>query len=286
MNTAIKINEKTINVAGRDTLVKLIVMGEEEGLTTKQAADLLGVTVNGIQKAIADHNLSFTTVSGTPLLLLKRQGVVGRAAPKVKFMNRETIRQLVKILNTPEAQAVYDQLWELADTVYEAHVNNTTVDLMDPDFIIALATELKKKNALLAETKLQLAETTQAKELYRTIVIQLDDIVKEREAVIDQHEERWDSVKEHGHRIGVRAYLHSKNCFEAAKSKLMCFRVTNGAKRLCIEAGLPIVTSKTKDGLDYYIFPENVLYQACAEIAKTPEGYKCRFHLKFKEETL
>ena len=104
--------------------MKLLKLGEEEGLTTKQAAELLGVAPDSITQELNRHSLNRLTVSGSVLQDMKRLQIVGSRTKEANFLPRDTIRQLVKILNTPEAQQVYDQLWVLADTAYEAHVKS------------------------------------------------------------------------------------------------------------------------------------------------------------------
>lgn len=95
--------------------VKLIVMAGEEGLTTGQVSDLLGVSPVTIRRHAQEHGLSFVQISSEILPKLRQDNVISMKGRAPKWVPKETIRQLVKHVGTDKAQAIYDQLWKLAE---------------------------------------------------------------------------------------------------------------------------------------------------------------------------
>ena len=109
---------RTVQVNGRELLVQLLRMGEHEGLLTTQIASALGVTTQNIYHIIRRESLDSVTMSHTVLASLQDHRIINQRigiynAPN--FLPRPTIEALVKIVNTPEAWALYEQLWEAFD---------------------------------------------------------------------------------------------------------------------------------------------------------------------------
>ena len=116
---------------GRTLTVKLLKMGEEEGLTVAQAASLFGVTDAAIKNHVKNHRLNFDTFSVEQLKYLKLQGVLPLNTPTANFLPRETLRQLVRHIGTPAADAIYRHLWQMADE--PAEYLKTQADVHDTD---------------------------------------------------------------------------------------------------------------------------------------------------------
>lgn len=115
-NDEVSVSKKiSVEVAGRSIVVSLLKMGEHEGMTVGQAAELFGVDSNTVKEHVKNHGLMIAGISSDHLKVLKSLGVIPLKSARANFLPRETIRQLVRHIGTPEAQAAYDHLWAMAD---------------------------------------------------------------------------------------------------------------------------------------------------------------------------
>ncbi len=108
----LEINKKKITLNGKNAVVQIISMGEEDGLTTPQLVDLFNTSQQNISKILSKY-----AIRSQPLVVsirknLLEQGVIPFRTTRVSFVPRDSIAALVKVINTPEAWAMYYQLWD------------------------------------------------------------------------------------------------------------------------------------------------------------------------------
>ncbi len=106
------INKKKISLNGREALVQIISMGEEDGLTVSQIAELLNTSTRNITKHLDKHAICSEPIVPNIRKMLAKQGIIPIKTPKVLFLPRDSIVALVKVINTDEAWAMYYQLWD------------------------------------------------------------------------------------------------------------------------------------------------------------------------------
>ncbi|SMF35121.1 hypothetical protein [Pseudobacteriovorax antillogorgiicola] len=131
MTEVIQVKSKEISVEGKQFFVGLVSMGEDEGLLVSQAADLFGVRQNTIWTHVQKRGLSYSVIPRESLLWLKKQGFIGPRAPKACFLPKETLRALVKLINSNVAWDIFNRLWEVTDRAYEFHTKSDTISEID-----------------------------------------------------------------------------------------------------------------------------------------------------------
>jgi hypothetical protein len=147
----------------------LVTMGEQEGMLLPELAKVLNVSASALHHSIKVHNLNIVSPTHDVRKTLKQEGVVALNAARVNFLPQSTVEALVKIVNTPEAWAVYGQLWQTARAVHSGDIQaaQNLVGVVDPLIAIAhLETALTGWKAALAERdqerSLRLVETKRA----------------------------------------------------------------------------------------------------------------------------
>lgn len=104
-----------VSVDGRAVVVSLLRLGADEGMTVAQAAELFGVDVSNIRHVVRNHGLLVVNITHDQQKALKEQGVIPLKTTVANWLPRETLRQLVRHIGTPQADAAYSQLWAMAD---------------------------------------------------------------------------------------------------------------------------------------------------------------------------
>jgi hypothetical protein len=94
-------------------------MGEEEGLLSTQVCDVLGITPQNFNQVVKRNNLMLSTLSLKPRSELVKNGLISKSDYSSRFVPKASVQALVKIVNTPEAWAVYNQLWETLESPAE-----------------------------------------------------------------------------------------------------------------------------------------------------------------------
>jgi hypothetical protein len=82
-----------------------------------ELAKVLGVEGQTLRMHTARHSLNIVTVSVDARRTLKKEGLIHLNSARVNFLPKETIRELVRLVGTPEARAIYSQLWDVAEAV-------------------------------------------------------------------------------------------------------------------------------------------------------------------------
>ncbi len=106
---------KKIKVDGRGLLtVMLAEINGKRGMTIANLAELLGVTRQATLDMVRRHNLGTFETDKQDLSLLRDQGVIPLRGTIPRLLTEESVQEIVKLVNTEEARAIYAQLWEQA----------------------------------------------------------------------------------------------------------------------------------------------------------------------------
>ncbi len=108
----LEINKKKITLNGKEALVQIISMGEEDGLTVPQLAELLNTSDQNVRKRANEHAICTVPIVPSIRKTLLKHNIIPIKTSKVLFVPRDSISALIKVINTPEAWAVYYQLWD------------------------------------------------------------------------------------------------------------------------------------------------------------------------------
>ncbi|NRA63764.1 MAG: hypothetical protein HRU19_04735 [Pseudobacteriovorax sp.] len=143
----ISVRQKAINSSGKELLLNLITMDGDEGLLSNEACQAFGISPSGLRSHMQRHEICSSLIETVKLKSLKKQGIVSNKTNQTTFIPKEGLRQLVKLINSPEAWSIYNQMWELIDHV---HVQDAKPKGLDTDeiqrVIEATVKELFKNN--------------------------------------------------------------------------------------------------------------------------------------------
>jgi hypothetical protein len=106
---------------GRETIIQILKMGPYDGMLTTQVAAALGIDQVTVRTLVHKHNLELMTIgNGIRKQLQSLEIMPKQKGQPPKFLPKKSIQLLVKIVNTPEAWAIYRQLWKIIEspTVY------------------------------------------------------------------------------------------------------------------------------------------------------------------------
>lgn len=131
----------------------LVTLNGQEGMLTGDLANLLNVTGRNIRQLCADHNLNIGSVGSDVVIQLKKQNVIALNAARIKFLPRETVEALVKLVGTSEAWTIYGQLWSVVRSVYSGDLRKASLDvgLSEDDTLDNLEKALKLARQYKAE---------------------------------------------------------------------------------------------------------------------------------------
>lgn len=114
-NEQMELISTNVSRAGLSIKVYLLKLGSEDGLITRQAAELFGVSESTILKHIDRHNITTSMIARSNLQLLKNNGIVRNRAISAVFIPRDGLRELMRVVNTDEAKAAYRELFDDAE---------------------------------------------------------------------------------------------------------------------------------------------------------------------------
>lgn len=171
MSEAINLNHafRSLRIGAREVIVSLVVHNGAEGMLTNQVAEILNISENAIQKHIRNYALSAGVMLPHIMRTLKDQNIIPIKSKQATFLPRETIKALVKIVGTPEAWAIYEQLWDDAKELAEikpklaamedavAKLQSDNLTLMKRNQELEMATSEMKQQIEEASAKLQAA---------------------------------------------------------------------------------------------------------------------------------
>jgi hypothetical protein len=81
-------------------------MSGEEGLLTTQVCQYLGIKRSNLSHISSRQSLSMLTLSQQNRNQLRIQGLIKAVGIPPKFLPRDSVKALVKIVNTPEAWTI------------------------------------------------------------------------------------------------------------------------------------------------------------------------------------
>lgn len=115
----IEIVEKSLLVSGRDIVLNIVSMNGDEYLTVAETAEMLDCTVRAVNQTLDRNNLVRNNCSQHQLTELKQAGVLPMKTPQAMLLPKETVKQLVKLINSPGAWEAYNLLWSVTERVIE-----------------------------------------------------------------------------------------------------------------------------------------------------------------------
>lgn len=136
----------------------LVNINGEQGMVLPELAKVLGVKAVTLRGLVINHKLSFVGLMNETAQSLRKLGVISMQGRAPNFLPKATIRELVRLVGTPEAKAVYNQLWDVAEAVQAGNLiqaqRDVDVSLDDAIGHLEFAlTALKAERAAHLETK-------------------------------------------------------------------------------------------------------------------------------------
>lgn len=115
----ISVLKKEVKVGRKTIFSHIINMGDDQYMTVKDAATLLGVTQSTVKKHLARHGLRSGLAVPTIVQTLKKTNVISvkMSNDRVNLLPRDTVKALVKLVKTPQAWEAYYELWNIVDHV-------------------------------------------------------------------------------------------------------------------------------------------------------------------------
>ena len=253
MNTAqTTITTKKIMANGLLTIVKLVRLGEDEGLTTEQAAELFGITGTGLRSILKDHpELLIVRLAASQRKALKDSNVIPMKANRmVNFLPQETLEELATIINTPESKAIVKQLWAIAKDV---HGNTPTYQPVDNTPKLVSVPTVSGGLSLLEETQKLLVANKGLVSAYSGVHEQCEKLVAELTRVGKVNEEQAQAIAEKSATIVV----HEETIQEITYEKKQAEQQAELFKRTVVKQADNCVSMAAMKGLRGWQIYEN-----------------------------
>ena len=106
--SAVNVKRKDLENGQRAIILQI---NGQDGMTLPEVEKCLGVSRQNIHQLIKIHDLIMSTIDLQNAQVLRLQGVIPIRGRAPNFLPRETVKALVKLVNTPEAWNIYEQLW-------------------------------------------------------------------------------------------------------------------------------------------------------------------------------
>jgi hypothetical protein len=115
MKNTVPMLTKTIELNGKAALAKLLFVEGQEGMLSTHLAELLNIANSTMREHIQRYAISAQALPAHSMRSLKDMDVIPIHARTAVFLPRDSVRALVKIINTDEAWLIYRQLWDDAE---------------------------------------------------------------------------------------------------------------------------------------------------------------------------
>lgn len=115
MKNTVPMLTKTIEFNGKAALAKLLFVDGQEGMLSTHLAELLNIANSTMREHIQRYAISAQALPAHSMRSLKDMDVIPIHARTAVFLPRDSVRALVKIINTDEAWLIYRQLWDDAE---------------------------------------------------------------------------------------------------------------------------------------------------------------------------
>ncbi|MDQ3230808.1 MAG: hypothetical protein M3Q07_03225 [Pseudobdellovibrionaceae bacterium] len=93
--------------------------GNTEGLTVSQIAEMVNISERAVRHQLNKYAITTVTLLPQSLRTLKDAGVLLAHARSAMFVSKQGIQQLLRHIGTPEAIAIYYQLWNNSEKLLE-----------------------------------------------------------------------------------------------------------------------------------------------------------------------
>jgi hypothetical protein len=107
----IKVIPKDLLIMGEQSIAKVIRSAHGEGFLVSSIAEMTNVSERAVWKHIYRCAISTVPMGPQSLRSLKDAGVLMVHATRAAFVPIDAVKQLLKLISTPEAWAIYYQLW-------------------------------------------------------------------------------------------------------------------------------------------------------------------------------
>lgn len=117
----VKIQRKELDNGKRAIILQI---NGREGMTLPEVERILGVSRQNVHQLVKTHGLILSTLDSQNAQVLRLKGIIPMRGRTPNFLPQETVKSLVKLINTPEAWAIYEQIWTDAVKVSELDLEN------------------------------------------------------------------------------------------------------------------------------------------------------------------
>jgi hypothetical protein len=106
----------------------LVTVNGQEGMLLPHLAKVLGVTQSTLKDHCTRHRLLIARPDADQILDMQKLNVINLKTRRVNLLPRETVRALIKLVGTPETWAIFEQMWEVVNNVYNGNVVQAMTD--------------------------------------------------------------------------------------------------------------------------------------------------------------
>jgi len=106
------IRSHEIKLQAQKLIARVVKLDETEGMLATHLSELLNISESGLRKHIHRHAIGAQSLVAHRMRSELGADVIPMFARSVLFIPKASIKQLVKVIDTPEAWAIYLELWE------------------------------------------------------------------------------------------------------------------------------------------------------------------------------
>lgn len=188
--------EKKVLKSGLETV--LVSLNGQEGMMLPELAKVLGIGRDTLSYHCRRNNLSMTSVARQTQQHFRKIGIIPMEGRSPSFLPRETVEALVKLVGTPEAWSIYNDLWQVVKNVQSGNLIEAQqkVGLSDDEVLESL-----EKALLLAKNYKKQKEEAETKVSHLTVVVDNskigpEDMERLRIAIVNKAKELFPLFEE------------------------------------------------------------------------------------------
>ena len=106
----------------------LVTLDDQEGITIDEMVRVFGIARKTIEDHLQSRGFETRRVSAKFRTNLQVVGIAGLRGPMPKLIPRAGVESVVRFISTPETDAIYKQLWEVVNNVYNGNVVQAMAD--------------------------------------------------------------------------------------------------------------------------------------------------------------
>lgn len=99
-------------IRGQQSIMMVIRSGDSEGLTVSQIAEMTNISERAVRQHLNKHAITAVALLPQSLRTLKDAGVLLAHSKSAMFVSKQGVQKLLRHIGTPEALAIYYQLWD------------------------------------------------------------------------------------------------------------------------------------------------------------------------------